>query len=1079
MQATLPRRGTIKIKIPVRRLLGLLACLAVMAGATDARAAHYKLFVLTGQSNSLGTTNAGEADVSPGSDPADGKIPFYWHNWVDATTSLGNSGGVFTSLQAQQGGYYAGSATHWGPEINFGRTLYRAGVRNFGIIKCSRGGGGNTYWLKGSADDHMYGKVVAAVTEACATLTAGGHTFEIAGLLYLQGESDSTGEAAEAGTRLETLVDNLRVDLPNASNLFGMIGGIAAAGATRDTVRTNQQAIGASTSYIDTFSNLDLQTWTAADNLHFNKAAKLRIGERYAQAFFTAAVVARQYGKLLFIGDSITQGGNGYPSYRHAVFKHLANRGVPIDAAGGYQFAGSVTGAYQNNAGSTPDVNGQVFSNTHDGHWGWRASWECARVALSAGRYNVNNLGQGTLLNWTGQATTYVTADAGTLTYTGTTYTADTASILIGINDLADGVAATQVRDDIGTLIDQLRADNPNVRIFLNKTLHTNQGATRDQQVNDLHALLPALVAAKNAASATSPVWLADPDTGFAPATMTYDGIHPNATGEAYVGDRIAAALGVIESPMPPPPPPPSPPPVVEKSSDQIGCRHFEGSDIYNSGSYAVGWLGSGDLATPTPTGTSDLILNHPNGTADVLEGTSSGWTSINSRVWTFETRLKFDANPNGFILWLCTGTKRILIEIHGNRTQDLGANSFNVAHDNLDGNFHTFRVKHDAAASLYYVWRDNVLLNPGGSPYDQTGTDARLLMGDYTSGTFGNGFNVTLDYVKYCGGYEGHEIYNGTAYVNGWSVSGGISPSVVDTTDLRIVNTSNGLVEGTGTEWSSLNDGNWTFETRLKFTANANGFMVWLGTDTQRILVEIYGDRTQDYGNNTFNVAHSNLDGAFHVFRVTHDAANGKYHVWRDGVRLTPVAGVAYDAAATDSRLILGDYTSGTFGDFFDVTIDYVRYDATGAYLPTGADADTDGMPDSWEYQHWNTGGTYSQMVAAITAAAAAGDADSDGASNLGEYIANTDPKITASVLRVDSMNFNSSPEGAQFVVGLDYSSPQRWYTLLRSTDLNDPVANWAPVDGPVVGTDGALSFADDDPPDPAAFYRVKVALP
>lgn len=889
--------------IPPRRLPGLLACFAVLAGATNAHAAHYKLFVLTGQSNSLGTTNAGEADVSPGSDPADARIPFYWHNWVDATTSLGSSGGAFTSLQAQQGGYYTGSATHWGPEINFGRTLYRAGARNFGIIKCSRGGGGNTYWLKDSADDHMYDKVVAAVTEACATLTAGGHTFEIAGLLYLQGESDSTAEAAEAGTRLETLVDNLRADLPNAADLFGVIGGIAAPGATRDTVRTNQQAIGASTSYIDCFSNLDLQTWTAADNLHFNKAAKLRIGERYAQAFFTAGVVARQYGRLVFIGDSITQGGNGdHPSYRYQVFKHLAAAGVPKDSTTGYLFAGSVTGAYQSYAVTTPAVNGQTFDNLHDGHYGWRASWECARVALPAGRYNVNNLGQGTLPNWTGQSTTFATADAGTLAYTGTTYIPDTASILIGINDLADGVAPTRVRDDIGALIDQLRAANPDVRVFLSKTLHTNQGETRDQQVDDLHALLPALVAAKNAASATSPVWLVDPDAGFAPTTMTYDNIHPNATGEAYVGDRIAAALGVIESPMPAAVPPP---PHIEAGSGSFACR------------------------------------------------------------------------------------------------------------------------------------------------------------------------------------FEGNEIWNGSAFVNGWGQYGSLAMSVVGGTDLRVVHPSTGAysIGSTATThpngWDAGNNGSWTFETRLKFNANANGFIIWLGTDTRRILVEIYGDRTQDYGNNTFNVAHNNLDGAFHVFRITHDAANGKYHVWRDTVRLTPLAGAAYDAAAADSRVVLGDYTSGTFGNNFDVTIDYVRYDATGAYLPTGADADTDGMPDSWEYQHWNTGGTYSQMVAAITAAAAAGDDDGDGASNLGEYIANTDPMLGSSLLRVASMELNPSPEGARFLVGLDYSSPQRWYALLRTTDLNQPVANWTTVAGAVAGTDGALLFADDDPPGPAAFYRVSVALP
>ena len=103
------------------------------------RADHIRLFVLTGQSNSLGTTAGGEADPSPGSDPADDAIKFFWHNVADASTSLGDSGGVFTTLQEQQGGYYADSATHWGPEIGFARTLYRAGVRNFGVIKAARG----------------------------------------------------------------------------------------------------------------------------------------------------------------------------------------------------------------------------------------------------------------------------------------------------------------------------------------------------------------------------------------------------------------------------------------------------------------------------------------------------------------------------------------------------------------------------------------------------------------------------------------------------------------------------------------------------------------------------------------------------------------------------------------------------------------------------------------------------------------------------------------------------------------------------------------------------------------------------
>ena len=343
----------------------------LLSAVLPVHAAHYKLFVLTGQSNSLGTTNGSETDVSPGTDAADTRVKFFWHNVADATTSLGDSGGGFTNLEAQQGGYYPGSATHWGPEIGFARTLVRAGAENIAIVKASRGGGGNTNWSK-SAAGHMYSHVVSTVTSAANALTTGGDTFEIAGLLYLQGESDSTAEAAIAGTRFKELVDNLRVDLPNAASMHAVIAGIASAGANGDTVRAQHAAIAASTAYIDYFPNLDLQA-EVTDGLHFNKEAKLRIGSRFARTFFNAGTVSRHYGKLVFIGDSNTQGGSGYPSYRYKVFSHLAQQGVPANPADGYQFTGSVSGALGNNAGATPDVNGQPFSNNHEGHYGWRA----------------------------------------------------------------------------------------------------------------------------------------------------------------------------------------------------------------------------------------------------------------------------------------------------------------------------------------------------------------------------------------------------------------------------------------------------------------------------------------------------------------------------------------------------------------------------------------------------------------------------------------------------------------------------------------------------------------------------------
>jgi lysophospholipase L1-like esterase len=724
-------------------------------------ASHHRIFILTGQSNALGTTNGSETDVSPGTDPADARVRFFWHNVADAAVSIGDSGGQWLGLQPQQGAYYPGSASHWGPEIGLARTLVRAGVENPAIIKASRGGGGNTHWSK-DAGGHMYSHVVATVAAATGALTAAGDTYEIVGLLYLQGESDSAAEAEIAGTRIKELVNHLRADLPNASNLKAAIAGIAAPGTSRDTVRARHEVIADATPYIDFFPNLDLQS-SVTDGLHFNKEAKLRIGSRFAMASFSNDTVARHYGKLAFIGDSITQGGNGdRPSYRYQVFKRLAEAGVAVNAAAGYQFTGSVTGPQTTPILTTPDVNGQVFENVHDGHYGWRASWISARVPLPANRRS-NNRGEGTLLNWTGQAEPQVYQVSGpdsTVPYpdlsasgtgnTGTTYVPDTVSIMTGINDLGDdNPSANQVIADIGTMIDQVRAANPGVRVFLNQLLYTNQTQAMRDAVDAVNAQLPALAAAKNAGSASSPVWVIDSNTGFDPVAMTYDSVHPNALGESHVGDHIAAALGIIADP----PLPASPtPPHLEMASADFDTR-YEGNRIWNGTSLVNGWTQTGVLTRSLPE-PSDLRLIHPSTDGRWIEGTTAGWNTIAAGSWTFETRLKFDANPNGFVLWFGVGTQRIIVEVHGNRTQDIGGESFNTSHNNLDGGFHVFRIAHDASNRRYHVFRDGQRLTPlAGAAYDQSGSDSRLILGDYTSGTFGNQFDVTLDHIRFTPG--------------------------------------------------------------------------------------------------------------------------------------------------------------------------------------------------------------------------------------------------------------------------------------------------------------------------------------
>ena len=744
----------------MRTLLSFIAVTCV--GLSLSRAEDLRLFIVTGQSNSLGVTNGGEDDPSIGNDAADAHIPFYWHNVADASTTVGTSGGVFVTLAEQQGGFYAGSSAHWGPEVAFARSLYRAGVRNFGVIKASRGGGGNAHWCKAS-NGHMYSLLVDTVEAAAKDLVRRGHSFEIAGLLYVQGESDSASEASIAGQRIKELTDNLRSDLPNADSMHTVIGGIAASGGSRNTVRSNQASTAEETAYIDYFETLD-QRPNLHDGLHFNKAAKRTVGQRFAQSFFSAGIVPRHYGNIVFVGDSITQGGNNRPSYRYKIFQNLAEKNVPLDAEKGYKFVGSLSGAFANSVLATPDVHGQVFENRHDGHWGWRASWVNGRVRLPSGRRS-NNRGEGTIENWTGQASPQhyrISSPNATVSFpdsdaSGTgivdnsnAYTPDTAIVMIGINDLADGTPPEQVRDDIGLMVDQLRGANPNVRIHLSETLFSNNVAFA--KVDALNALLPQLAADKNAASLDSPVWVIETNRGFDPSTMTYDNTHPSAEGESVIGGRISGGLAILEILEVSKEPEPMPsPPGVKADSSSFDSK-FEGNEIWDT-RFREQWFDAGNapstsLVEGSPT---DLRVRLEGSGASWIEGTDTGWDDGNDGNWTFETRLKFDANPSGYVLWLGIDSRQILVEIYGNRTQDFGGETFNASHSNLDGLFHTFRVAHDSEGERYHVWRDGVsLTGEAGVGYDTATSDSRLILGDYTRGAFGNNYDVVIDYVRF-----------------------------------------------------------------------------------------------------------------------------------------------------------------------------------------------------------------------------------------------------------------------------------------------------------------------------------------
>jgi sialidase-1 len=279
----------------MRQLIVYLSTLLALAAVHACGASGtLRLFVLTGQSNSLGTptTNTEALMVLPkvGTQTADANVPFFWDNTTDGTSAgnaaLGNSNLMWTNICIQKGGYYQYSADHWGPEAGFARMLWDMGYRDFGIVKASRGGGGNSYWCKTNvANNLMYYKVVNTVSNAVLTLPPGYTNFQVVCLLYFQGESDSTYEASIADVRFSMLLTNLQTELPNATSMkavFGEIGGDAS--GTRVTVSQKQSALAAGSTNIGYAQSAGLKLQNVDGlSVHYNADSLVIMGERMAQ----------------------------------------------------------------------------------------------------------------------------------------------------------------------------------------------------------------------------------------------------------------------------------------------------------------------------------------------------------------------------------------------------------------------------------------------------------------------------------------------------------------------------------------------------------------------------------------------------------------------------------------------------------------------------------------------------------------------------------------------------------------------------------------------------------------------------
>ena len=265
----------------------------ILCASIGTQADELDVYILTGQSNSLGTTELEGDDFSPGTHPADAQTHFFWSNPSaigsanpDTIVLLGDSGGKIKSLQMQQGARV--NPKTWGPEIGMARTMFDSGKTNVMLIKVSRGGGGNGFWIPKTG--HMANHLLKQIDVALLAAKNAGHTFKIKGFMYLQGESNNGKEAEVANARLQTLIDAIQTHInPRyanaASDMYTVIGEIAASTSNPSRIKTTelQRTLAAGSPRVGFIQTHDLVL--KKDHLHFGKESKLEIGRRYADAF--------------------------------------------------------------------------------------------------------------------------------------------------------------------------------------------------------------------------------------------------------------------------------------------------------------------------------------------------------------------------------------------------------------------------------------------------------------------------------------------------------------------------------------------------------------------------------------------------------------------------------------------------------------------------------------------------------------------------------------------------------------------------------------------------------------------------
>jgi lysophospholipase L1-like esterase len=130
----------------------------------------------------------------------------------------------------------------------------------------------------------------------------------------------------------------------------------------------------------------------------------------------------------------------------------------------------------------------------------------------------------------------------------------DIVMMHLGTNDVWNARTPATILAAFSTLVDQMRAQNSNMKILVAQILPMNPAncPACGQRVIDFNAAIPSWAAGKS--TAQSPIVVVDQWTGFSTASDTADGVHPIDSGNRKIADRWLPPLEDLLSGVAPAP---------------------------------------------------------------------------------------------------------------------------------------------------------------------------------------------------------------------------------------------------------------------------------------------------------------------------------------------------------------------------------------------------------------------------------------------------------------------------------------------------------------------------------------------